>query len=197
MLQLARGGDTDQFSGDLTHPRLGLRLALLPAAAAETIEHGAFVGAVTGKKLDVLDRQKQLAAVVLQFQAIVRRTGDFDGLETEIAADAVLDVGHQIAGRQRRRLGQEILRLAHAGVRPRHAVAEDVLFGNDDEIRGFETVLQSQHRQTGGASIHLLRIRPIGDRTDGRQSMIGQNRAQSFGRAFGPGGEQHAFLCRD
>ena len=61
---------------------LHARLALLPARAAEPVElRRAFVRAVARQKFDVLDRQEQLAAVILQLQAIMRRAGDVDGLQ--------------------------------------------------------------------------------------------------------------------
>ncbi len=73
--QLARGGDADELRRHLAHPRLHLGLAGLPARAAETVERRvAFVRAVARQKLDVLDGQEQLAAVILQLQAVVRRT---------------------------------------------------------------------------------------------------------------------------
>ena len=44
------------------------------------------VRAVAGQELDILHRQEQLAAVILQLQAVMRRAQRVDGLEAEIAA---------------------------------------------------------------------------------------------------------------
>ena len=79
--QLARGGDADQFGRDLAHPLLHARLALLPAGAAQPVElRAALVRAVARQQFDILDRQEQLAAVILQFQAVMRRAQRVDGL---------------------------------------------------------------------------------------------------------------------
>ena len=68
------------------------------------------LGAVAGQKLDILDRQEQLAAVIVDLEAIVRRAGGLDGVQPDIAADAMIDMGDEIARREARRLGDEILR---------------------------------------------------------------------------------------
>ena len=82
LLQLARGRDTDQLCRDLAHALLHARFSALPARAAETIKLcGGIVGAVARQQLDVLHRQKQLAAVILQFEAIMRRVQHVDGLQ--------------------------------------------------------------------------------------------------------------------
>jgi hypothetical protein len=41
----------------------------------------------------------------MEFEAVVRRTGGLDGLETLEAADPMVDMDHQVARRQRRDLG--------------------------------------------------------------------------------------------
>ena len=99
--QFAGGGDADQLGGDFAHPRLHLGLALLPARAAQAVELGALVRAIAGQQFDILHRQEQLAAVILQFQAIMRRAQRLDGLQAQIARHAMFDMGDQIARRQR------------------------------------------------------------------------------------------------
>ena len=100
--KLPLGRDLDQLAGDLADAVLHPRLARLPAAAAEPVELDAGVlGAVARQQLDVLDRQEQLvAAGVVDFQAIVRRAGGLDGAQADEAADAVIDVDDEIAGRR-------------------------------------------------------------------------------------------------
>src|SRR6185437_11561233 len=142
------------------------------ARAAETIElRRALVRAVTRQKLDVFDRQEQLAAVILQLQAIVRRTGSIDGLEAEITPDAMFDMGDEIARCKTRCFLQEVLRAACACL-AHHAVAEDVLLRDDGEIRRLETMLEFQNRYADRFFVQLQRIRPILDATHRRQTMI-------------------------
>ena len=159
--QLAGGGDADQLGGDGAHPLLHLGLALLPARAAQPVELRALVRAVAGQKFDILHRQEQLAAVILQLQAVMRRAQRLDGLEAQIAAHAMLDMGDQIARRQRRRFGEEILRPARAALRPHHAVAQHILFAQHGEIRRLEAALDAQTGEADGARIQLQRFRPV------------------------------------
>ena len=66
--------------------------------------------AVARQQLDVLDRQEQLvAAGIMDFEAIVRRAGGFDGAQADEAADAVIDMHDEIAGGEARHLGDEIV----------------------------------------------------------------------------------------
>ena len=63
-----------------------------------------FVGAVAGQKLDILDRQIELvAALVDQLEAIMRLAGSLDGGEADEAADAVIGMHDEIADREARR----------------------------------------------------------------------------------------------
>ena len=107
LAQLALGRDLDQLVGDLADAVLQPRLARLPAGAAEPVELDAgLLGAVARQQLDVLDRQVQLGALgVVDFQAVVRRAGRLDVLQADEAADAVIDMHDEIAGRQARHLG--------------------------------------------------------------------------------------------
>ena len=101
-VQMPLGRDLDQFAGDLADAVLQLRLARLPAAAAEPVQFDiGVVGAVARQQFDVLDRQEQLCfGGIMQFEAVMRRAGDFDRLQADEAADAVLDMHHEIAGRR-------------------------------------------------------------------------------------------------
>ena len=111
LAQLPLGRDLDQLAGDLADAALHARLARLPVAAAEPVELDiGLLGAVARQQIDVLDRQEQLGALgVMDFQAIVRRAGRLDRLQADEAADAVIDMHHQIAGGEAGRLGDEIV----------------------------------------------------------------------------------------
>ena len=101
--------------------------------------------AVAAQQLDVLDRQIELGVVgVLDLDAVVRRAHRLDLLEAEEAADAVIDVDDEIAGREAGRLGQRVRRLL-APLRPQQPLAEDVLLGQHDQVVGLEAVLERQH----------------------------------------------------
>ena len=100
-MQVPRGGDLDQLAGDLADAVLELGLARLPAAAAEPVEFDiGVVGAVARQQFDILDRQKQFGVGgVMQLEAVMRRAADLERLQPDEAADAVLDMHHEIAGR--------------------------------------------------------------------------------------------------
>ncbi len=137
LAKLPLGRDLDQFMGDLADAILHPRLARLPAGAAEPVELDVGVlGAVARQQLDVLDRQIELGVFgVVDFQAVVRRAGRLDVLQSDEAADAVIDVDDQIAGRKARHLGDEILGALRGAARPHQAVAQNVLLADDGRVR--------------------------------------------------------------
>ena len=102
LAQLALGRDLDQLARHLADALLHARLARLPRAAAEPVEiDRGLLRAVARQELDVLDRQEELVvAGVVDFEAVVRRAGRLDGLQPDEAADAVVDMNHEIAGRE-------------------------------------------------------------------------------------------------
>src|SRR6185437_8160817 len=99
--------DLDQFAGDLADAAFHARLARLPIAAADAVElDGRLLRAVTRQQVDVFDRQIELGAFgVVDFETVVRRAGRFDRLQAGEAADAVIDVHDQVAGREACHLG--------------------------------------------------------------------------------------------
>ena len=101
--------DLDQLSGDLADPLLHPRLAPLPRFAAKAVERDAFaVASVAAQKLDILDRDIELvAARIFERDAIVRHLADRDLGQALVAADAVVGVDDEVAGRQRRQLFEE------------------------------------------------------------------------------------------
>ena len=75
----------------------------------------------------------------------MRRAGRLDGAQPHEAADAVIDVHDQIAGREARRLGDEILGRRARAARPHQAVAEDVLLADDGGVGGLEAAFEPEH----------------------------------------------------
>ena len=101
--------------------------------------------AVARQQFEILDRQEQpVAAGVVDFEAIVRRARRLDRLQADEAADAVVDMDDEIAGAQRRGLREHVLGAALALALAHQPVAENVLFADDGEFGGFETLLESR-----------------------------------------------------
>ncbi len=146
-MQLPLGGDLDQLAGDFADAALQARLARLPVAAAKAVELDVgLLGAVARQQVDVLDRQVELGGFgVMDFQTIVRRAGGLDRLQADEAADAVIDMHDEIAGRKAGDFGDEILRPARCPARPHQAVAENVLLADDGGVLRFEAALDAEH----------------------------------------------------
>ena len=83
----------------------------------------------------------------MDFQAVVRRAGGVDRLQAGEAADAVIDVHDEVAGREAGRFGNEIVGAAHGAARPHKSVAENILFADDGRVFGLETGLDAEHGQ--------------------------------------------------
>ena len=191
--QFARRGGADEAFGDLAHPLLEPGLARLPGAAAEPIElHARLLGAVARQKLDILHRQEQpVAAVIGEEQAIVRGVLHLDGLQALEAADTVIHMHHEIAGRERGELGEEIARPPLAARAADEPVAEDVLLGDDGEIGGLEAGLQPQHHHRHHIARQLFdggKVAGIGERPD---MVVAHDGFEAFAGAFGPHRHQH------
>ena len=188
LAQLAFGGDLDQLVGDLLDALLEPRLAGLPAAAAEPVQLDVGVlRAVARQQLDVLDRQEQLGVFgVVDLQAVVRRAGRLDVLQADETADAVVDVHDQVARRQARHLGDEILGALGGAARPHQAVAQDVLLADDGGVVRFETGLQAQHRQRDLRLRQRQRLGPGGDVGQVGEPVVGQHVAHAIARAVAP-----------
>ena len=71
--------------------------------------------AVARQKLEIFDRQEQpVAAGIVDLEAIVRRARRLDRLQSDEAADAVVDMDDEIASGERARFGQNVLGAALA-----------------------------------------------------------------------------------
>ena len=161
-VQLPLGGDLDQFAGDLADAVFHPRLARLPGGRAQPIELGAgLLRAVARQKLDVLDRQEQLvAAGIMDFEAIVRRAGGFDGAQADEAADAMIDMDDEIAGGEARHLGDEIIGALGLPAAAHQTLAQNVLLGDQRDIGGLETGFDAEHRQRHLRARQSQRLRP-------------------------------------
>jgi hypothetical protein len=162
-LQLARGGRADQAFGDLEDALLELGLLGLPGAAAQPVELCALlVRAIAREKLDVLDGQEQpVAAGIGEEQAVMRGPLHLDGLQPLEAADAMVHVHDEIAGCERRKLADEVRGLLVAPAPAHHAVAQNVLLGDDGEIIRLEAFLEAQHQKARDGLVPGEEFRPV------------------------------------
>ncbi len=151
-------GDADQLARHFAHPLLEPRLARLPACAAEPVEF-AGLRAVARQEFEVLDRQEQpVAAGVVDLEAVVRSAGRLDRLQADEAPDAVVDVDDEVAGGQRARLRQHVLRASPALRLPDKTVAENVLLADDCDVGRLETLLEGDDRERQRARTRRLRL---------------------------------------
>ena len=96
----------------------------------------------------------------MDFQAVVRRAGGVDRLQAGEAADAVIDVHDEIAGREAGRLGDEIVGAAHGAARPHQSVAENVLLADDGGVVGLEAGFDAEHGERHRRLRQAQRLRP-------------------------------------
>src|SRR5436305_1384757 len=108
------------------------------------------VGAVARQQFDVLDRQKQLGVGgVVQLKTIMRRARYFECLQSNEAADTVLDMNHEIAAVQARDFGDEVVELPRRLAWPHQPIAENILLADEGDAVGLEAGLHAQHGQHG------------------------------------------------
>jgi hypothetical protein len=148
----ARGADrrsADQDARNLPNPLLHPRLASLPGFAAETIERGfVAIRAIAGENVDILDRDVELVpAGIGQSDAVVRSLADHDRRQPLVSADAMVGMDHQVARGQRRKFGKEGIGTLPALLATDQAVAKHVLFRQDRDFRGGESMLERKHDQ--------------------------------------------------
>ena len=197
-VQMPLGRDLDQFAGDLADAVLELCLARLPAAAAQPVQFDiGVVGAVARQQFDVFDRQEQFCfGGIMQFETVMRRAADLDRLQSDEASDAVLDMDHEIAGREARDLGDEVIELAARFARPHQAVAEDVLLADDGEFVGLETALHADNRQHGLVARRRLHRAPGVDAGEIGELVVAQHAAHAVAGAFAPQRDHHLLALR-
>jgi hypothetical protein len=126
--------------------------------------------AVARQELHVLHRQVELvAARILEREALVRRAQRRDGLEPGIAPDAVVRVDDEVAGGQRRGVGEEVLLPPPSLRSADEAVAEDVLLGDHREPRRLEARLEFEHGDMKAVRLH---VRDAGDLGDAGEALV-------------------------
>ena len=191
---LPRGGDADQFTRHVADALLHLRLAGLPAGAAQLVQRGALLlAAVARQHFDVLDRQEQLlVAVVDQPQAVVRRAGDVQRRQPVVAADAVFLMHDQVALGDFGRLGDELVGALAPARRAGNAFAQQILLADQGQPVGDEAALHAQHDQRDRAGRLAADRGPIVLLRGVLEAVLAQQVGQPLARAAGPGGDDDA-----
>ncbi len=108
-------------------------------------------------------------------------------LQAHEAADAVVDVDHEISGCQGRHLLQEVLGAPLLLAAAHQTVAEDVLFADHCEIAGRESLFEPQNGERHGAGRQAERLPQGPDRLGLLQAVLVQDTAQAVARALAPG----------
>ena len=181
------GGGLHQLARNRLDAFLELGTSPLPGFAAQLVERDALAfGAVAGEHVDILDRHIELvAARIGQPHAVVRALADRDRDQPLIAADAMVDMHDQVAGRERLQFGQERIG-GLALLAPTHQpVAEQVLFGQDLVAVGGKAVILRQHDHRGHAGRGLAqRFLPASRQRHAREAMVLEQPEQPAARAF-------------
>ena len=184
------GSDPDQPFGDDADTFFQFGLFRLPCPAAKAVQKPLFM-AIAAEKFDVFHRQIQFRAFgIIDGDTFVRCPQRPDGLQPGIAPDAMFDMHHQIAGRQRLRLGQEIFGAFAFFQRADQPVAQQVLFGDHRQPVGLKPVFQRPDRQIE-AALAGGHIADIAGQADFRHPFIGQQPLDAVARAIGIAGENY------
>src|SRR6185437_10372418 len=142
-----------------------------------------FLRSIARQKIDVLDREKQLvAAGIVDFEAIMRRPGGFDSLQADKPADAVIDVDHEIAGRQARRFGDKVFRATRASPWTHQSVAKDVLLAYDRSLIGFESGFDAKDSKCNRLFRQRKDFIPVGNQPEIAKAVVGKHVTHSIPR---------------
>src|SRR5690554_3781864 len=163
------GVDVQQFGGDITHLFGGLALGLAPLFGAKAVQ-GSAVGiaaAVAGNQVQVGDGDIQPGLLgIFQLQEFGGLAFDFQGDQSLVAADTMVDVDHwrafakfgQIAYYQFAGVfGSLVTALALAD-----ALAQQAAFRNDRQLFQLQSGLQGRNTDAQGA-VAGQEIRPAGN----------------------------------
>ncbi len=108
----------------------------------------------------------------------------------------MIDVGDEIPGREAGGFLQEVLCAPGTAARRHHAVAQNVLLGDNGEIRRLETALQPHDADADGVAVQQLCFRKVFDNAHRWQAVIGEHAAEALGGTFAPRRQQHALVLR-
>ena len=193
-------GDADQFAGHVANALLHPRFARLPAGTAQLVEAGTLMlAAVARQHLDVLNRQEQLlAAIVQQAQTVMRRAatgsgGNVQGDQTVIAADTVFLMHDQIALGDFRRFRDELIGPLAPAWRAGNTLAQQILLADNGQALGakirHEATLNAQRDQRNGVDLAATDLLPAFVGLDVLHPVFAQQMGDALARSTGPGGD--------
>src|SRR5262249_45496711 len=123
---------------------------------------------------------------VMNFQTIMWCARCLDWLQSFEATDAMVDVDHQIAGRETGGLGDEIFRSASDSTRANKPIAKNILLADDRRVFGLESCFEagSGARDCGLGRRQALRPAPNWRKIF--NSVIGEHMAHAIACAIAP-----------
>ncbi len=114
----------------------------------------------------------------------MRRAERGDGLETMEAADTVIRMHDKIAHRKARRLREHVGRTLRLAPRTHEAVTENILLGNDDQLRRLKPLLEAEHGKRRDARIERQRVGIAFDLRLRLEPVIGKERREPLRAPF-------------
>ncbi len=183
------------MTGNLKQAFLELGFAHLPCAAAELIKNSfRSFRPEAREQLDIFNWQEQpIIARIMNFKTIMRRTCSRNCLKTDEATNTVIDVNDDIASRKRSRFRNEILIALAAFGAAYKAIAQNILFGNDNQITCIEAAFNSQNRSRDLVTRQCLYSGKTIHRLDLFKAVLVQHLQETVERTFRPCSHQHFF----
>ncbi len=130
--------DVQKLGGDVVGTLSGFSLGLVPRVGSETMQRSVLCTGVTADQVQRGDRHVKLRILgVGDGEKLVRRAVNLQGGQTQIAADAVLDVDHGVAHMELSEVLDDLFRVQRArapGPPLLDLVAEHLAFGDDHQI---------------------------------------------------------------
>ena len=192
-LELARGSDADKLGRHLADAFLEPRFARLPARPSQPVKlRIAVIRAIARKQFDILNRQIELVATVIdKQQTIMRRAHHFNCLQTLEAADAVIHMNDKIARREAGCFGEEIFGALFTAL-PNEPVAQNVLLADNGQLIRLETRFKPENNQRNGRFANTVNIGPTIGNENISDTVVCEHMLQPIPRAFAPACNGHA-----
>ena len=154
----------------------------LPSRATQPVERDRhIIAAKAAQQVNVFNRQKKARITVInKFQTIMRRAAHINRLQALKPANAMFDMHHMVALAEAGGFGQEVFR-PFTVARTHHAVAKNILLGDDGQILRYKPVLKPNCCYGATGWWQRLNILPTCNLLCDIQPMIAQQTGQSLG----------------